>query len=311
MTAPGYRAESLAQFRAQFPEIRRNLGSTPAGVRTRDVSRMLRSGDDRYGFPTEDEAMAVDLDDVREFASPALNDAPIEITIVGDFNEADVLEAVAATFGALPDRAESWPEYDENRTLVFPEPTETPIVLTHNGGEDQALVNVYWPTTDDSDIRRSRTLRLLRAVLDLKLTETLREGEAFTYSAQSSNVESFYHPDYGYLFVGADIRVENVDRVYEAIDRIAADMANGEITDDELLRARRPLIEQIQNAFESNGAWLSWLSNSWTYPERLDRVRTITEDYSDISLEEIVELAELYLVADAAYRVSIVPNTER
>lgn len=311
MTAPGFREESLAQFRAQLPEIRRNLGSTPAGVRTRDVARMLRSGDDRYGFPTQAEAMAVDLDDVRAFVSPALERAPIELTVVGDFEEAAVLDAIAATFGALPDRAESWPEYDENRTLEFPEPTEEPIVLTHNGGDDQALVNVYWPTTDDSDIRRSRTLRLLRAVLDLKLTETLREGEAFTYSAQSSNVESFYHPDYGYLFVGADIRVENIDRVYETIDLIAADMANGEISDDELLRARRPLVERIQNAFENNGAWLAWLGNSWTYPERLDRIRTITDDYSDIELEEIVELAQRYLAADAAYRVSIVPNSER
>lgn len=311
MTAPGFREESLAQFRAQFPEIRRNLGSTPAGVRSRDVTRMLRSGDDRYGFPTEDEAMSVDLDDVREFVAPALERAPIEITVVGDFDEAEVLDAIAATFGALPERASGWPEYEENRVLEFPEPAEQPIVLTHNGGEQQALVNVYWPTTDDSDARRSRTLRLLRAVLDLKLTETLREGEAFTYSAQSSNVESFYHPDYGYLFVGADIRVENIDRVYQSIDLIAADMANGEITDDELLRARRPLVEQIQNAFENNIAWLSWLSNSWTHPERLDRIRTITEDYSDITLEEIVDLARLYLAADAAYRVSIVPNPER
>ncbi|MEE2525651.1 insulinase family protein [Hyphobacterium sp. HN65] len=311
MTSPGYREESLAQFRAQMPEYLRNLGSTPAGVRARDVARMLRSGDDRYGVPSMEEAFAVDLDDVRDFLSPALERAPIEVTIVGDFNESDVLTALAATLGALPERADDWPEYEENRNVVFPAPTETPITLTHNGGADQALVNVYWPTTDDTDIRRTRTLRLLRAVLDLKLTERLREGEAFTYSAASSNVESFYHPGYGYLYVGADIRVENVEPVYEAIDLIAADMANGEITDDELLRARRPLQEQIQNAFESNGVWMAWLTNSWEHPERLDRIRTITGDYSDISLEEIIAAAQEYLSPETAYRVSIVPNEDR
>lgn len=307
MTAPGYRPESLAQFRASLPELRRNLGSTPGGVRTRDISRMLRSGDQRFGFPTQDEADDVDLDDVRAFLTPALESAPIEITVVGDFEEQAVIDAIAATLGALPDRAEDWPEYDDNRILEFPDPTETPIVLTHNGGDDQALVNVYWPTTDDSDIHVSRTIRLMRAVLALKLTERLREGEAFTYSASSSNVESFYHPDYGYLYVGADVRVENIDPVYEAISLIAADMANGEITDDEMLRARRPLLEQIQNAFESNGVWLGWLSQSFEYPERLDRIRTITDDYSDITLEEIVEIARTYLSADTAYRVTVVP----
>lgn len=307
MTAPGYRPESLAQFRASLPELRRNLGSTPGGVRTRDISRMLRSGDQRFGFPTQDEADDVDLDDVRAFLTPALESAPIEITVVGDFEEQAVIDAIAATIGALPDRAEDWPEYDDNRILEFPEATETPIVLTHNGGDDQALVNVYWPTTDDSDVHVSRTIRLMRAVLALKLTERLREGEAFTYSASSSNVESFYHPDYGYLYVGADVRVENIDPVYEAIGLIAADMVNGEITDDEMLRARRPLLEQIQNAFESNGVWLGWLSQSFEYPERLDRIRTITDDYSDITLEEIVEIARTYLSADTAYRVTVVP----
>lgn len=307
MTAPGYRPESLAQFRASLPELRRNLGSTPAGIRSRDVARMLRSGDTRYGFPTESETDAVDLDDVRAFLTPALQNAPIEITVVGDFEEQAVIDAIAGTIGALPARADDWPDYPENRILEFPEATDEPIRLTHNGGDDQALVNVYWPTTDDSDIRRSRVIRLMRAVMALKLTEQLREGAAFTYSASSSNVESFYHPGYGYLYVGADIRVENIDPVYEAIGQIAADMANGEITDDELLRARRPLLEQIQNAFESNPAWLGWLSQSFEYPERLDRIRTITDDYSDITLEEIVSAARTYLVDETAYRVTILP----
>jgi len=309
MTAPGYRPESLAQYRASRSEILRNLGSTPAGVRTRDISRMLRSGDPRYGFPTIMESDQVDLDDVRAFLTPALESAPIEITIVGDFEEQAVIDAIASTIGALPDRADDWPEYPENRVLNFPEATETPIILTHNGGEEQALVNVYWPTTDDSDIRTSRTIRLLRAIMALKMTERLREGEAFTYSASSSNVESNYHPDYGYLYVGADIRAENIEPVYEIIGLIAADMANGEITDDEVLRARRPLVEQIQNAFESNSAWISWLSQSYESPDRLDRIRTITEDYSEITLEEIVETARTYLSDDTAYRVTIVPAT--
>ena len=307
MTAPGYRPESLAQYRASLPELRRSLGSTPAGVRSRDTARMLRSGDPRYGFPTDAESDAVDLDDVRAFLTPALERAPIEITVVGDFEEQAVIDAIAATIGALPARADDWPDYPENRILDFPQATDEPIRLTHNGGEDQALINVYWPTTDDSDRRASRVLRLMRAVMALKLTERLREQEAFTYSASSSNVESFYHPDYGYLYVGADIRIENIEPAYEAIGQIAADMANGEITDDELLRARRPLLEQIQTAFESNSAWLGWLSQSFEYPERLDRIRTITDDYSDITLEDIVAAAHSYLSEERAYRVTILP----
>ena len=308
MTDPGWREEGLAQYRGQAPELRRNLYSSPTGILQAEIARMLHGGDARYGYPDEEEVAGVDIAAMQAFLEPALESAPIEITIVGDISEDEVIAAIAATFGALPPRAASWPDYAEARDIRFPAPTAEPVILHHNGPDYQAMANVYWPTFDDSDPHRTRSLALLRAVFDLQLTERLREAEGFTYSAFNNSTSSDVYPDYGYLWVGVDVRVENLAATYAAIDELAAALAAGGISEDELLRARQPLLEQIENAFENNGAWLNWLSQTWSKPERLDRIRGLTADYESISRDELIELAATYLQPETSWRVTILPR---
>jgi zinc protease len=306
MTAPGWRPEGLAQFQGSIEEFRRISYSSPTGVLSAEGARLIRSGDQRFGFPTQEELAEVDLDDVRDFLDDALANAPIEITIVGDVSVDDAIAAVANTFGALPERASEWPEYPEARNVVFPGPTAEPVVLTHRGEANQAYVNTYWPTVDFSDVQLSRRLSMLNAVIDLKLTERLREGEGLTYSTANSNVESDIYPGYGYFWIGINIDPQEVDRVYDIVDEIVAATADGAISDDEMLRARRPILEQIQDAREGNGYWLNVLSGSQEDPSRLDNARSLIADLEAITRDELVGVANTYLRDETAYRMTIV-----
>ena len=306
MTAPGWRPEGLAQFQGSIEEFRRISYSSPTGVLSAEGARLIRSGDQRFGFPTQEELAEVDLDDVRDFLDDALARAPIEITIVGDVSVDDAIAAVANTFGALPERASEWPEYPEARNVVFPGPTAEPVVLTHRGEANQAYVNTYWPTVDFSDVQLSRRLSMLNAVIDLKLTERLREGEGLTYSTANSNVESEIYPGYGYFWIGINIDPQEVDRVYDIVDEIVAATADGAISDDEMLRARRPILEQIQDAREGNGYWLNVLSGSQEDPSRLDNARSLIADLEAITREELADVANTYLRDGTAYRMTIV-----
>ena len=53
---------------------------------------------------------------------------------------------------------------------------------------------------------------------------------------------------------------------------------------------------------------MSWLSQSWAHPERLDRIRALTADYESITREELVALAGEYLQPSASWRVTILPR---
>lgn len=309
LSEPGWRVEALSQFRAVADEVRRGQSAQAVQVAINTVARMLREGDTRWGFPTAEEVSNYSMDHGRAMIEPALMSAPIEITIVGDITRDQAVEAVRATFGALDARDETWPSYDENRVLNFPEPTAEPIVVPFNGQAYQGMVNAYWKTTDSMDAHTGRVLDMLRAVLDQKSVEVLREELGKTYSAIVSNTESQVFPDYGYFWIGVDVSVEDVEATYAAIDAMVEAVREGDVSEDDFLRARTPILEELEELREDNRYWLAGLNQAQMMPETLDRMRSLEADYSVITREEVIAAARQYLDPEAAYRVSILPQS--
>ena len=308
MVAPGWRDDGLNQFRSIAEEIRRGQNAQAVQVAVNRVSRMLRDGDPRWGFPERAEIEAFTMDHARALVAEALSSAPLEITIVGDIAPDAAIAMTASTFGALPARAESWPDYDDTRQISFPDAREEPAVVEFNGQADSGMANIYWPVGDAFDARRARAIDLMAEVYSLKATERFREREGATYSPIVSSQASIIFPDYGFLWVGLDVDRSEVERMYDIADELAAAMASGDITEDELQRARQPVLERLSQSMESNPMWLGQISRSQTYPERLDRLRTAAEDYNAVTVEEITALAAEYLQPERAYRVSILPR---
>ncbi|WP_306015283.1 pitrilysin family protein [Oceanicaulis sp. MMSF_3324] len=309
MTAPGWREDGLNQFRAIAEEIRRGQNAQAVQVAVNRVGRMLRSGDPRWGFPTSEEVNAFTMDHARTMLEPALERAPIEITIAGDVTTERAIEVVASTFGALADRDESWPSYEENADIRFPDPTEEPVVVTFNGQDYQGMANVYYPTTDGINARERRAYDLLRAVYNLKAIDRFREQEGATYSAIVSSQQSRVSEGFGFFWVGLDVAVDEIDRMYDIADEIALAMANGDISEDELQRARNPILESLEENFERNPFWVNALSGTQSEPEDLDQIRSVEADYRDVTVEELVALASRSLRPDEAYRVTILPQS--
>src|SRR5690606_20029763 len=83
------------------------------------LPRRLVGGDPRFGLPTRAEALAHTLDDVRAWLAPQLADGAIELALVGDLDPNAAIAAVAATLGALPDRAAK-PPLEDARALPLP-----------------------------------------------------------------------------------------------------------------------------------------------------------------------------------------------
>lgn len=308
MVAPGWREDGLNQFRAIAEELRRGQNAQAVQVAVNRVSRMLRNGDPRWGFPEAEEIAAFTMDHARAMVAEALSSAPLEITIVGDVTLDEAIAVTARTFGALPQRAESWPSYDEARQVGFPAATPQPAVVRFNGQQNSGMANIYWRTTDSIEMRRSRALSLMAEVYSLKATQRFREQEGATYSPIVSGQSSNVFPDYGFLWVGLDVSRDEVDRMYAIADELAADMAAGSISEDEMQRARQPVLERLSQSLENNGYWIGQIARSQTDPQRLDWVRTAREQLQDVTAEEVAQLASEYLVPERAFRVSILPR---
>jgi len=307
VTAPGYRPEAEAQYRQLIDVFYPTLDAEPAGIVQRDVDRIIRGGDIRYGIGPQEALKARTFDELKPSLERALNEGAIEIGVVGDFDEGEVINAVARTFAALPEREAEPIPFNEARNIRFPT-DRSPRTLLHEGPADKSLALVYWPTTDGFDQKSTYTRNLLRAILRLKLTDTLREELGATYSPSAGSTSSTLFPDYGYMSASSELNPADIDRVFAAIDDITADMAAGGISEDELQRARQPILENLEESKERNGAWLAIVDEAQTDPERLDRWRTAPDVYASITVEDVVDAAGIWLRPDRSLKIRIVSS---
>lgn len=307
LTAPGYRSEALVEFRRSLDALYQQLERTPGGFAQYVVSPLLRSGDSRFGYPPREVVEALDFERASAWLQPDLESGYFEVTVLGDFDEEAAIAALASAFGSLPERDEAKPDYAEERRVAFPEGGKHRFEF--DSAIPKGMVSVHWPTEAIFDIERTRRIGMLGAILDDRLRVKIREELGDAYSPFAHNLPSDTWTDFGYLFASITVDPEQAESVAAVVSEIAAELATGaSIDEDELERAKRPQITQIEEMRRTNRYWMnSVLQASQEYPQRLEWARTFVDDYREISVENVNELAQTYLVPDRELTVLLIP----
>jgi len=307
--APGYRDEAQAQYSKYIQSFYPTLDSTPGGVSARDVPRLIRSGDTRYGFPAEDEMLNLSFNDIRDWRAANVDGSAIEVSVVGDVDEDAIIKAVGRTFGALPKRAETPKPIPEAATqLTFPEGSKAPIKLTHAGDAATAQLQIYWPAPDGTDIAVSRKVSMIASLFRLRLTEVLREEEGASYSPSAFSYSTRLFKGYGYIGTTLELSPDEIDVMSEKVEAIAAEFRAGKIDDALFERAIKPARERIETSLESNGYWMGVINTTQTDPEPLVRHRSRGEAYQNMTAEDVSKLAKTLFDPKAVYKVQILPE---
>lgn len=307
ITDPGYRPEALRQVRKGIEQLYLGFAHTANGPLSTEVANLLASGDPRFGLPPKEVLLSRSLDEVRAWLAPQLGAGPIELAIVGDLELDATIDAVARTFGALPPRQPK-PALADLRRVTFP---SEPFAKTYPIASEipKGLVVVYWPTTDDSDVQRSRRLSVLGSILADRLRVKLREELGGTYSPDAGSLTSDTFPGYGYLSATVDVEPAMAEKTAAIVIDLADDLATHGPSDDELARAKLPLLTAIRESVRNNGYWLgSVLARAQEKPQVLDWARSRLADVEAISTAEVAALAQTYLPKVRASRVIILPT---
>ena len=229
------------------------------------------------------------------------------MALVGDLDEEAAIAAVASTLGALPPREVDFLPREEARSRGFTNDRSI-RKLSHDGEADQALLRLVWPARDDSDFEESIKLRLLARVLQLELTETIREKLGQAYSPNASASLSHYYKDYGTLSISVSPAVGQVDAARIAIDSMLARLLNGRITQDLIERARKPLLERHENALKGLGGWTSLAARAQTEPDRIRRYVDYPDTLTAVEAEDITAMAKAYLQPEEAVTFIVLPS---
>jgi len=310
VTAPGWRPGVFEHIQSLFTALLPQFEASPGGVLGDYVGGLLHAGDPRWAGPTMGDVAAARPRDLRTLLERPLADGAVEVTMVGDVSVERAVQAVAATFGALPPRPVGRAPPQDAYQARFPAPTASPVVRFHGGHADQALALAAWPTSDAyARAPNLADMRVLEQVLNNRLIERLRIADGATYTPRAGLEASRVFPGFGYLFAAASVSPAQTDLVFLRISAIAADLRATAISADELERARRPALAAEQRAQENDGYWLNALSRAQTDPRRLDLIRAALPDLHTVTAAGVQRAAQTYLRDETVWKLVIAPPT--
>jgi len=250
-------------------------------------------------LPDERDLRGARSADFARILAPPLEHDPLEVTIIGDTDEATVERAVAATLGALPPRPWRDTALPDAPKVRFPEPGPTPLLTTHDGSPEKATVLATWPlfVWTPEHTREQRTLELLAAIVQNEAIDDIRQRLGKAYSPGVS-VDMDHAGDQGSLTVSIDTAPAATGVVVDELTKIARSLSVGEVTPAMLERARQPVLDEGATREISNPWWVAMLDGSWANPEQLAEAKTWQTDFETISLDEVKAEARRWLAGN-------------
>jgi zinc protease len=309
VTKPGWRPEPFEQGLTSLADSLPKLDTSPMSLFGAKFAELLHPGDARWAYPTLADVEKAKLDEVKAIIGPALANGPIEITMVGDISVEDATKAVAKTFGALPKRTGTAMKAPQAGEVKFPAPTAEPVVLRHAGRADQGVAAIAWQTTDVFADSESAARRIVTDVLQMRLMEQLRIKDGATYSPSATASASRTFPGYGYIAAYAEIPPEKAQLFYDTVKAVTADLRDHEVGTDEFERARKPELDSLSKAIETNNYWLGALAGAQTDERRLKLVRDARPGLEKVTPADVQRVARKYLTDEKAWKLVVTPKS--
>ncbi|MBU4035406.1 MAG: insulinase family protein, partial [Proteobacteria bacterium] len=302
---PGFRKESYLLSIDRLNQKYKELSGSIDGAMPLSGERFLAGGDTRFGYPIPEKLKKLSLDDVISFVGPNLKNEPIEISIVGDFNEDRIIELACLYFGSLPERTSG---IKPKRSDHINFPSEETVNINVETEIKKAAVVVAYPTEDIWNIERTRRLNVLAEIFSEKIREEVRESMGASYSYSAYNFPSRIYPGYGILYSKADVNPKEIAAVENKIKNIASDIATNGVNKEDLKRSLDPILTRIKDILRNNHYWLTVLTESQKYPQQIDWSRNLKKDYETITEDELSALAKKYLVNARAASIVVKPT---
>jgi zinc protease len=307
LTDPAWRPEGLQRTLSGWETALKQASTTASGAFSLQHGLIVHNGDKRWTVPNIETVKSTQLDTVKAVIEQARSKGPLEVVIAGDVVVADTIEALKRTFGALAKR-----EVDTKRQAgheELPKDGMAPVVLRYSGASNEALAQLAWKTTGlYPELKTTRALNVLRAVMRQRLFDELRTKEGITYSPSVGLSSSKATEDWGYFSASSQVPSDKVSAFYSAVEKVVADLKEKEIPVDEFERARGPLVKDAEHSEETNSWWLAVTSGLQTDPRGIETIRDHVSGYKILTPADVLKVAQTYLKEERSFRILSAPE---
>ena len=297
LSEPGFRPTMANAMPTLAETYYRSIRMSPEATASLTLDHAL-PGPHVADLPTQAHLAGLTAETFAALVKTPLTEDPLEVTLVGDVDEDAAIAAVGRTLGALPMRTGSGAPRTDAVRLHMSDAPPPRLVAYHEGPKDQAAVNLTWPLFVWTPERRreARVDLLMTHMLQDAVTERVRQKLGKSYSPGVSDTLP-RGGDQGSLTMLIETSPDAVAAVEaEALD-IVAGFAAGQITDDMLEQARKPILDDLAKERTYDGWWVKVMNGSERHPDKLASAGTDLAELSSIRLDEVKAEARRWLSA--------------
>lgn len=291
-TKPRKDAEIFKGLIAQQKGSLANRESDPNNVYADTVAAVLGNYNVRRTGPSLEKVAQINLDSAFEIYKDRFADASdFTYVFVGSFEVEKIKPLLAQYLGGLP----STNRKEEAKDLGIKIPAGKIAKTVYKGSEPKSTVRLVMSGDFTYNSTNVNQLEALGEILQIKLTERLREDEGGVYSP-GAFVSYSKFPSARYTFtISFGCGPENVEKLIAAsLDEIAKLRKNGpQAVDLEKFLAEERRSTEVQ--LKENGFWLGYLVNQYQNQEDPKNLLTYLESLNKLNTENLKAAANQYL----------------
>ena len=304
-TNPRKDAEIFNKNISDFKVITANKNSNPASVFADTVQAVMANYHKR-GMPTTlADIDKINLDKAYAFYKDRFADASGQTFVfVGNFDVEKIKPYITTYLASLPslNKRENFVDNGIN-------PPKGKVSKTVKKGlEDKATVQLLFHDDYVYNAENNVMLDALKAALDIKITERLREKESGVYSPGVSLSIQKNPTAHYYFTISFNCAKANVEKLINAALEEVNTFKNNGVTAEDLQKFKSEELRQEELSLRENGFWLGYLTNRLKYGDNLEQVLGNTARINGVTVEATKAAAKKYLNGDNYIRLVLLPE---
>lgn len=182
--------------------------------------------------------------------------------------------------------------------------------FTYKKGKDKkSMLNHYIFSKAKFDIDDAFYLNVLNEVINNKIIDTIREAMSAIYGGGLGGTLTKIPNEMYMIRSNLPCGPENVEKVDDAFWRIIESVKKaGGVTEADLAKARKPLIERNKIRVKTNPFWIGILQDADKNGYSPERALTYDERINAITPEKLVEIANKYYTRENVYTAVLLPE---
>lgn len=290
---------------SDYKVILANKNASPGSVFSDTIQAVMASYKKR-GMPTTlTDLDKVSLDKSFAFYKDRFADLGEQVfVIVGAFDTNTIKPLIETYIASLPTLGKKQ-NFTDNGIRT---PSGKVVKTVYKGLEDKASVELYLHGDYDYNPANNMQLEALKAVLEIKILERLREKESGVYSPRVSlNVEKYPNAHY-YFNISFSCATANVEKLIAAAIEEVNELRKTGASADDLKKFKSEEERQVELGLRDNNFWLSYLSGTLKEGGDLTQILREKEDLQKVTNASTKTAAEQYLNQDNYIRFVLMPQ---